>query len=423
MAAGEVIGRLRVAYRAGPVAERIVMTVRSADGRERSSTVVLRVDVGDATAGRPRRVRLDLGRISVFAEDDRLVAVNVQDPLTYFEARLARPVTPDALESVIPPLCLPQLSWALEEAQAGVARLPVVGAVDWEGAAVVEEARDQFIRATLAPGNIEIRWDDEDDRLRRLDATLGAAGSTRITLLCRRVEAGDPAAWSINLAGRARVESLSALRPGQPECTPGSRLPGLGLMTTGLDVWSLQEALRESVGQGVASGGAVGTGPVVSMGVLILFRPTVEGSEEDARAGWDMVEEAAARLRSPLNGPKIAVVLKVVGVLELTEVTPDRTLALAARWSEPPLNPAPQPLWTSTGRAMMDRFIPGAGAAMIIVDQEEKLVAAIPLDGRSDDFKQLREEFDGAMNEHLRAHFGSVLDGRVVPPATDEPGK
>jgi hypothetical protein len=83
------VARMLGAYRFGAIAERVSLTATDAQ-HQVTSDVTLRVDAGDPRTQRPRRLRLEMGRLVIYAQDDRLVAVHTQNDEQFSEVSLPR---------------------------------------------------------------------------------------------------------------------------------------------------------------------------------------------------------------------------------------------------------------------------------------------------------------------------------------------
>src|SRR2546423_8443963 len=107
-----LLARSKESYRKGQTAERVSLRVSWPDGREARSTVTFLFDNGVPALGWSHRLRLELGRLTVYADDSTLTVINAQDPGTVFTAALPEGLTLAALRAVLPPIALPQLDWA-----------------------------------------------------------------------------------------------------------------------------------------------------------------------------------------------------------------------------------------------------------------------------------------------------------------------
>lgn len=382
----ELLSRVVATYRGAPLAEQIRLRVVGEAGRERTSRIELRLDAGDGV--RPRRMRLDMGRYTLYAEGEDVIVLDRYNPGAY--AQLANPEGPGLGVAALPLLPLPQIAWAFGEGEPQASNLlaPLAGPVVWKQADVDPASGQAWLRADASPGSANVLIGGETYRLVSMRVALGH-GLASVRMEVETIPAGDPSRWAPEVIGRRRVGTLAELRPPQPDVDVGERLPSLGLMTSDLRLWALREELAASVN---------GRAPAIA--VLLLYR--AGQGEADAQGGWLALHEArlqherrAAVERRPL--PRI--LARPVGVLELDEVTPERVQDLAAVWVSRQVDPG----WTSTGRAMLDRFAMGSHALVILVNHEERLGAVVRLDGRAGEPEGLIQELADAFEAVARA--------------------
>ncbi|NUQ66824.1 MAG: hypothetical protein HUU18_00885 [Phycisphaerales bacterium] len=395
----QILAQLAASYRGGPLAERVRLRVVGEAGRERTSRVELRLDAGDE--GRPRRMRVDLGRYTLYAEGEEVHVLDRYNPGAY--AALANPAGPGLGVGALPLLPLPQIAWAFDAEAIEPTRMlaPLVDAVAWRQADVDAASGQTWLRGDVSPGSANLLIGGETPRLISARVAL-AHGLASVRLEVEAIPEGDPAKWAPDVIGRRRVASLAELRPPQPDIDVGERLPSLGLMTSDLRLWTLREELAASV-----------NGRAPAIGALVLYR--AGQGEADAQAGWLALHEArlqherrAAVERRPL--PRI--LARPVGVLELDEVTPERVRELGAIWVSRQVDPG----WTSTGRAMLDRFATGSHAIVILVNREERLGAVVRLDGRAGEPEGLIQDLSDAFEAVARASSIEITP-EVLPAA------
>ncbi|MBK9189301.1 MAG: hypothetical protein IPM33_10145 [Phycisphaerales bacterium] len=394
----QLLAQLAASYRGGPLAERVRLRVVGEAGRERTSRVELRLDAGDAN--RPRRMRVDLGRYTLYAEGEEVHVLDRYNPGAY--AALANPGGPGLGVGALPLLPLPQIAWAFEADAIEPTRMlaPLVDAVAWRQADVDAASGQSWLRGDVSPGSANLLIGGKAPRLISARVAL-AHGLASVRLEVEAIPEGDPAKWAPDVIGRKRVASLAELRPPQPDIDVGERLPSLGLMTSDLRLWTLREELAASV-----------NGRAPAIGALVLYR--AGQGEADAQAGWLALHEArlqherrAAVERRPL--PRI--LARPVGVLELDEVTPERVRELGAIWVSRQVDPG----WTSTGRAMLDRFATGSHAMVILVNHEERLGAVVRLDGRAGEPEGLIQDLSDAFEAVARASSIEITSPQPAP--------
>jgi len=203
-------------------------------------------------------------------------------------------------------------------------------------------------------------------RLSLVSASLGDGRSVSI-----RFEALDPAdapAWGVSLEGRSRVSSLASLAEfDEPVDTGrvrvGDDAPMLLLLTLEVRPWTLRS--RES--------GAV---------VLTLCRGRTPGASAGYGASLDVAEDDDAPLGfsaeigvcgPPFGGDMLAYLR---GVRDL--------------WGG-------DVKWSVSPETTIDRFAPGAQAAVVVIDAFDTVRAVIPLDGRGNEQTAIAGEIREAL--------------------------
>jgi len=205
-----------------------------------------------------------------------------------------------------------------------------------------------------------------EGRLGLITADLGGGRSVSI-----RFEALDPAdapAWEVSLAGRARVGSLERLAVfDEPADTgrvrAGDDAPTLLLLTLEVRPWTLKS--RES--------GAV---------ALTLCRARTPGASAGFGAALDVSEDADA----PVGySAEIGVCGEPFGGEMLSYLREVRDL-----WGG-------NVKWTVSPETTIDRFAPGADAALVVIDAFDTVRAIIPLDGRGNEQTAIAREIREAL--------------------------
>jgi hypothetical protein len=394
---GKLLASVRTTYRKGLVAERVTLRV-SREGREAgSSTITLLIDNGVPDLSWPRRVRLELGRLSVYADDKNLVAVNAQDPGTYFTAALPEGLTLAALRGVLPPIPLPQLEWSLSDSDAATDlshMVPGAGAIVW-GPCISESRAHQFtFVGEAAGGPVQLTLDSVAATLVHISAPYGpksTSGQARLDIDVAPVppEEIPPAEqWPIATTGRVPVGFIAELKGRPPEIVTGDRIPALSLMNAELGSASLQDLLTPANQLPVQAARP-------AFGALILYRVQDAAPTPEARAGVKAIEDlrsvVAARWPEAAKRPRIAGL--VVACLDLQEFNRARLADIDKEWGT--ANGSPDRAFSPTGSAILSRLAQKAGAALVIVDADQKVLKAIPLDGRaSEDEAIAQEAFD-----------------------------
>lgn len=390
-------------YRAAPWDEELTLTVVSASGGQRTSTVRVACipnaanspNLTDPTnpagstdlaapADSPRPVqalRLELGTLVLVATPSRLAAINTLAPTLAYEAALdpSRPMLAQVVE-ILPALPFPQVHLALATDDASAFDRAVASiAPAASGARALTSADPGRIAlhapATDVPLGFEASIVPETGRLvevvARDTAASGAPGARAapsITITVRDRGVPPLADFNLSIAGRTRVESLSRLRPPEPEILVGNRMPPLGLVDERLALWTPAAALaRARITPAQAGPRAV---------VLVLY-PAAGGAALDDALEATLrardITERLAREASLIAGasdpalipPRAAVV--PVAVLELEAFGPQRVADEALLWSELGTPAA----FTSAGAAALRRFDPTLGVTLVTIDAEQ----------------------------------------------------
>lgn len=364
-----VVRAMLAPFRSGPAACEVVVRAFAADGRERVSRVEVRTDPGDPASERPARVVLRLGRsLHVDASEGVLRAISPRNPESAFEGPIPHPLTPAAIETLLPAVPLPHVAWALG-APGRVEGVPVVLDVPPLGEVTLDRLARDPLRAEItlhgrnAGGVVEIGVDAESGHFRRL---LGMVHATGVAIEVASREVSPDGRWGVETAGRRLVASLADLRPAPAEIPVGAKAVGLGLMGPDLTPWSVVDALH-AVGQDPLE---AGRGPVLA--ALVLYRADDPAMEDGALAAVSALRGLKrlldrARLAGEDRTPRL--IVRPVGVFELDKFRPAEVRMLTERWEGVGVGVS----WSSAGRALLDRFERGAGGVVILVDDEQTL--------------------------------------------------
>lgn len=364
-----VVRAMLAPFRSGPSASEVVVRAFAADGRERVSRVEVRTDPGDPASERPARVVLRLGRsLHVEASEGVLRAISPRNPDAAFEGAIPQPLTPAAIETLLPAVPVPHVAWALA-APTVIEGVPVVLDVPPLGEVMLDRlARDPargeiVLHGRNAGGVVEIGVDAESGRFRRL---LGMVHATGVAIEVAARDVSPDGRWEVETAGRRLVASLADLRPAPAEIPVGAKAVGLGLMGPDLAPWSVVDALHAMALDPLEAG----RGPVLA--ALVLYRADDPAMEDGALAavaalrGLKRVLDRA-RLAGEDRTPRLMV--RPVGVFELDQFRPAEVRSLTQRWETVGVGVS----WSTSGRALLDRFERGAGGVVILVDDEQTL--------------------------------------------------
>ncbi len=372
-------GSLVSAYATSRTQERLALSVRAGDGTPTTSEVTWRFDPGPPME---RSLRLELGPLWVYVKGDRLIAVHTEHPGTYAEVPLPGGLTGEALADVLPPLPFPQAVWALGPGGRG-GTAEVLAMTQWVSTEKTEDSPCGMRlegRAGGSPVFATISTQRPTLCAWQMPAALHSAFQISITTTA--LTPTEPFEWSIPVESRTRVASIADLKPLDPPVAVGQRVPTLGLMTAELVGWSLAEALdTQSDGPLNRPGGQA---PVEHFAVLILTRTAAQraaAAAEQARAAAVEVRADLDRRRHSGRTTLPRCFVRLVNVVELTDMTdPKGERARASANPVPTSEPSTVPLFAPGGQALLDTFVRGAGVVALVVDQGERLVAAIPID-------------------------------------------
>ena len=397
------------AYRAGPVAERITVSVRRVQGglaadlsvapaaagrasvirdrAERRAEIVLRIWPPAPGGEGDGEIALELGDLRAVFSGGEMTAVSERGDEVYYRAGYEPPLDADDLYRLLPPLPLPQVDLALPPAGAHavpVSLTPYAPRIAW-GVAVVDDLERPtrvILRGRTAHGAVILVTHAETGRIIEFACDLAGPDEegTQPVLVARVEPLPAPAgrAPTIAVEGRRRVESISGLAHRPSRAMAGRLVTGLSLRTAAGEAWSLADAFMSRVGE---------RGP--DRIALLVVHPAQKGGEEgegNEPAHVRAAADALARLgeRSSLDG---AWAIRWWGVLvvegEGAEETPTPE-SLGAAAAEMGLSAGGGVLWARSADGTLERYAPGAAAAVLVIGQDRRLIGVVALDGGSD---------------------------------------
>lgn len=404
--AGAALADAAGAYRAGPVAERITVSVRRVAGGLAADLAVAPAAAGRASVIRDRAERraeivlrlwppapggagdgaiaLELGELHAVFSAGEVTVISERGDEVYYRAGYELPLGADDVHQLLPPLPLPQVDLALPPPGSPalpVSLTPYAPRIVWGGAVVddLEHPTRVILRGRTTHGAVVLTTHPETGRLIEFACDLaGPDGDGVRPVLIARVEplpAPAGPAPVIAVEGRRRVESISALAHRPSRAMAGRLVTGLSLRTATGEPWSLTDAFAPRAGE---------RGPD-RVALLLVRSAQGDGGEGDVPASVRAAVGALTRLaeRSALDGAWGvrwwgALVVEGEGA---AGTTPPEALAAAA--AEVGL-PAGRALWTRPADGTLDRYAPGADAAVLVIGQDRRLVGAVALDGESD---------------------------------------
>ncbi|HYD01251.1 MAG TPA: hypothetical protein VEB22_08500 [Phycisphaerales bacterium] len=234
---GALIREVRDAVRQGPIAERLTVEVRHPEKSTERANITLRIAPGAARDFHDAQVAIDAGQLRVHArggtveQPGELIAVASSNPTVYYRVPLQGAPTLAALSAALLPLPLPTLTiYFARDDETLSEPTPLTRGISWGDASLLPS--DPSAPVTLT-GTVLLRPDaaaamlfefqQDRRRFRSLTAPVSSGGKDRrvLTVTAAWIDPGDPKTWTIDTAGRTRVETLAALgtkiEPKKPE--------------------------------------------------------------------------------------------------------------------------------------------------------------------------------------------------------------
>ncbi len=382
-------------YRRDTVAEKVSYRAQGA-GVDRTSTVVLRVSHDGPNAP---VVRVDMGNLILWADSTRLVAVHAGNTKSYFEHTLSAGLTTDVIAETFPPLVMPQLGWAISTDEPHDSWWPLmgVGAVRVGPMESTPDLADTLSmplassRGSATVDALSLRRVRSTRALAALKLTYAGEQATTLELTAQDMaptDIGAPASWAIPTAGRARVERLADLRPIPGEVGIGEACPPLSLMTGNVEGWSFADATSR-----LRSMNPQPSGPTWIAFLIRLPDQTPEqqpATEQAARALDSLTREfSIQRMQGLHNSPRLEAHQAIV--LELGQVNQQRVAELSKAVIAGTESLGEQ-LFISSGLATFHRFAPGSAAAILVLDEHQRIAGLVRLDGRMVDASTIADE-------------------------------
>lgn len=390
------------AYREAPTRESVTIRVKNDRGRVAQSTITIALDPGRA-AGDPRRLRLELGQLIVTATDRRVLAAMKNDAARYAEFTLPNDPLKPGLEKLFPSLALPQLVLADAAVPPTVNGLGDLGLspsgpspVRWRSARVDRATGRQILEGDTNDGTLKLTLDRATSRLRSAELTVETGPVRGIDISVRPIDAGDPASWAIDIAGRTPVDSLSDLSGAGETLRVGQPVPKTLLMfNTGGTPW--QETSDR----------------LASVLVLTRFdtRPLRERADLEMRdATFRELRRTvlpAIKLRDELQlGAQDRYNARCVALIDEADLTASQAGLLFRLFDSADNLTVPDPktetLMLAETSADLDPVLAGGLAAAVIVDTQRIVRGIVTLDDPASAEKRVRE----------------ILDNLFTPPTT-----
>jgi hypothetical protein len=392
---------VRAAYVAEPVHERHEISFTTPGGESMSAAVLLRSEHRGAIS----RLFMQLGTLDVLVEANRIGIVHRHNPRTILLAS----ATPeqasglDTLLSVVPPIPLPQLAWALDHRSVYGNQLnELAGLSPWlddvQIATVIVDSRGAAIGGDSAPDsspNVQMIV-GPSNRVRIFRSRLRTPDGETVEL---NIESHAVAplplpTWEQFIGQREPVALVSQLRPAPSQIVTGSLLPSLGLMNQQMASWDLTAFLRTAAQSSAAD---------VHLTAILLYQATEPEAREDALSGLQATRLAARELRQrsalkEITSTRLSIL--PVGVLSIDDFRSERLEQFAREWTTGRSGTTPgegELVWTTIGPEAIERFVPLSAAVIVIVDESTKVVGVLPLDQRRGDPQALQAELLDAL--------------------------
>jgi len=411
--AAEALRRLTFSYRSGPIAERLTFTLDDEPLRaDLDRSVLVRVFTGVSPTRLDRIVRIDLPDLGVYAVARRVVATRPSDPSRFIEWSIDGSPTLAVLESILPPLAIPQLAFALGDDT--IARPTPFGTVDsWALKAPAQPDQSTLVRlvGTGATTITELVFDAVTDRLTEftIRPAPGRPGTT-VHARCETIAPGLVKSWTLSVEGRRRAQTFDELHTPPSELRVGDVLPEMSFQDRQQTRWSLSDSFASAKD--------------TDLGLMLLFRPTPAGDAaitRDVAAGLHAMQQvwrrsvlrSAERQSEPVGRetPDSKLLFaRGVAVFDLEVFTRDRLERLHGTWAasvtaatstpKPDVRPPPDVaslLWTPTGASSLDRLAPDVLAVLLVIGADRTIRALVRLDGRASDEAALNAELETAV--------------------------
>jgi hypothetical protein len=345
--------------------------------------------------------RIEMGDLRVYGETGRLLAVRASVPGGVVIRTFDGGVTQRSLDRLIPSLLLPPLAMVFDAGGEFPALSPGLDAPAWATSQRVREGGKQRLvlrgttRSDRGEHGLTATIDEASSRLvsMRIEPVQDGSGGEQATieLFFSQIDAGDPAAWRIDPAGRIEVASIDKLRSAPPASTEpvvtrpeqvgaSGVMPALHLYNAQTEAWANE---RSPAGR---FAGLVPEDAGAFRVVMLLHLPAHTGDRQGREVlskGSKAIREAIARARSVGPEPTLAIASAGVAVLELERFEDARRRA-KEQWLliDPSGTSASslQLLCSPAGRAMYGRFSSAQMPVIVVVDEKLVVRETIELD-------------------------------------------
>lgn len=390
----EVIRSVEEAYRSGPIAERVTISVRttaaSAAGPPRPSrpghsTIVIRAERADGK--RAGSLRLEMPSFTLYLGHGRIVAVGQPPGKSIFLRDIGNASPLRAIEWSLPNLALPQLQLIFGDDRSWDCLTPFCPGATWEHPPQRNAEGAIELIAQMPSGQVTLTIDPVSRRILAAEIVSTATGDvSHIAIKCVAIEPGDPALWEIAPVGVRPVTVLGELVEPILEAHPGNSFARLLLQHESLEPFFLEDDFLSPRGPGRLPPTAL---------VLIVFDAAARDKSADQLcvASRALQEVQRARiLAAAATTEKVKIralpAWRSLAVFKVTDFTRDtlaKTAALFCKQSEPPeyaipgQEPARPLVWTLGGNDTLKTLCAGAESAIVVLGPDMHPARTIPL--------------------------------------------
>lgn len=360
-----LLSKVAAAYAEAATHERVAIKYAGPNGEERFDQMQVSMDPG--RAGNGRRLAVSMGSLRVQVVEGLVSAVSESAVGRVFRAALGEDLSSTSIAKVLPPLPIPSLEFLGARGVVTPGSMtPYANGVIWESRAERPTAGESWavIHGSAGETRVALTVDLQTWRIRHVEI-LGRQAGNNWSLDCSvtPIAAPERDPFAPMTESLQPVATLAELVAAQLPVQPGARVPSLTLMDRNLHAWSLGTAFSRQ-------GSEPSRNPMVA---LVLYRAGSEAARADAEAAALAVSQTAGRMHADIA-------VHPVMVYELREFQVIGVQQEASMW-----DPSMVPLASTAGRELLDRFAPGRNAAVVLIDEEHRLVGALACDGRSSD--------------------------------------
>jgi hypothetical protein len=379
----ETLDLIRAAAKAHVIDVTATVTSEDGSGPEKAEKLTLHLD---ATGPEPR-LRLDFGGFRIAAAQRRITAARDDAPDKVVQTEGDTRLSPRELLALMPALPLPHLPLVLGEARWQPSDAAFCLGATWTGverepAATPEAPALLKVSGASRRGPVWMWIDPATSRIVRMEASLSRprGGSRTLKVEFAPAPPLERADWTLDVAGRQRVQTLAALRPAPKPLAVGDSADSLPLLDEAFSPASLPGVLREARVRLPEP-----RGPVAA--ALLVFRLPAEDSgdaairEELTKLSTTLVD-ARREARSSVAGAKRRSAdcpVIVVGVVDVKEFARPRLAAFAAAWED--ARPKDDPAWPlvswSVGSAPLERLTAATTGPAVVIVGENSIVTSV----------------------------------------------